>query len=157
MAPPKVFLSFLLEDKTSAPDFNFNGCDARYTTSHALLCRSIVWSLLCYCVGVRDRTSRIPIHLVYGMTLYSYWPVSLVNNVTGCLICQLQSRDAIGCEEPKLCFFYILSIMMSYFVVIWRCFNAEAENIRKWADGGTNWYTHIPNKLKGFYCKPKEK
>ena len=40
--PPKVFLSFLLEDKTSAPDFNFNGCDARYTTSHALLCRSIV-------------------------------------------------------------------------------------------------------------------
>ena len=34
-------------------------------------------------------------------------------------------------------------------------FKAEVENIRKWADGGTNWYAHILNKLKGFYCKPK--
>ena len=55
------------------------------------------------------------------------------------------------------CFFYILSIRMSYFVVLWRRFNAEAENIRKWADGGTYWYTHILNKLIGFYCNPKEK
>ena len=47
-------------------------------------------------------------------------------------------------------FFYFLSIRMIYFVVIWRRFNAEAENIRIWPDGVTNWYTHILNKLMSF-------